>query len=205
MIYARNEMLRPRTSGYAELAAIAIASVLWIVARPARAQSSEPGGAVSLGSVSGTPKGEVMVPVLLTPRPSETEIGSVELEITFESEAVSFLLAEKSFLLDGVRGVLEARQTVDPADAAKSRVFVRIETKSQPRKSLPEGLILSLRFAVKPSAIPGTTVPLKVGRLSLEDLSSPPKSVRAGVDSEGSIEVIRPEDVPVVPCFFFAH
>ena len=145
-----------------------------------------------------------MVPIMLSPQPSDTEIGSVEMEILFESKAVSFVQAEKSFLLDGAAGVFEVRQSVDPANK-QSRLLVHVETKGEPRKGLPEGLILSLRFEVKADATPGTDVSLKIERLSLADISAPPKALHGTVQDEGSIEVIAPEDVPVMPCFFFTH
>src|SRR5437867_12023011 len=64
------------------------------------------GTTVSLGTVSGLPTAEVFIPVLLDPSPSEVKIGDITAAIKFENKLVSFVRAEKGFLLDGVSGVI---------------------------------------------------------------------------------------------------
>ncbi len=190
--------------------ALSLAALLCSTGGLARAAAlSGAGAAVSLGSVSGTAKGEVAVPLMLTPHPSGTKIGGIELTVAFESPYVSFLRAEKGFLLDGVGGAVEARETKDPANPKKSRLRIaavtQAMTKGEPRKNLPEGLILTLIFEVKPNAVPKTVVPLKIEKVTVTDAGTPPGVLEGSVEKDGSIEVILLEDVPVMPCFFFSH
>ena len=167
--------------------------------------TSGPGASVSLGAVSGTAKNEVAVPLMLSPHPSDTRIGGIEMTIAYESPYVAYQRAEKGFLLDGVGGVIDAREVKDADNAKKSRVMLKVEAKGNSGDSLPEGLILTLIFEVKPNAVPKVVVPLKIEKLTVRETGTGARVLRGSVDKNGSIEVILPEEVPVMPCFFFSH
>jgi hypothetical protein len=109
-------------------------------------------------------------------------------------------------LLDGVGGVIEEAHDLKDADnPRKSRFRIKVVTSGEPRKSLPDGLVLSLIFEVKGDAVPKTVVPLKIEKLSVTDVDTPPGDLAGSVGRQGSIEVILPEEVPIMPCFFFSH
>lgn len=167
--------------------------------------SSGRGASVSLGAVSGTAKNEVAVPLMLIPHPSDTRIGGMEMTIAYESPYVTYQRAEKGFLLDGVGGVIDAREIKDPDNPKKSRVTLKVETKQKSGESLPEGLILTLVFEVKANAVPRTVVPLKIEELTVTESGAGARVLHGTVDKHGSIEVILPEEVPLMPCFFFSH
>jgi hypothetical protein len=48
-------------------------------------------------------------------------------------------------------------------------------------------------------------IPLKIEKLTVRETGSGARVLRGSVDKNGSIEVILPEEVPVMPCFFFSH
>jgi cohesin domain-containing protein len=188
---------------------VSVAVLLCVSGRLANAQAAKdtsgPGASVSLGAVSGTAKNEVAVPLMLTPQPSDTRIGGIEMTVAYESPYVVYQRTEKGFLLDGVGGVIDAREVKDPDNAKKSRVILKVETKGGSGKSLPDGLILTLIFEVKANAVPKVVVPLKIEKLTVTEAGSGVRALHGSVEKNGSIEVILPEEVPVMPCFFFSH
>ena len=164
------------------------------------------GTRVALGAVSGGPKSQVMVPVFLTPYPAGTSVGSVTASIEYPNKGITFLKAEKSFLLDGVNGEIQVqndKDTKDTKDPAKSVIQLAVSTKGEPRKPLREGLILTLIFRVEPDAPAGNTVNLSIVKSGAANLESKP--IQPLVSKNGSIEILAPEAVPYVSCFFFTH
>jgi hypothetical protein len=171
---------------------------------PAQTTASK-GTRISLGTVSAPPKGEVMAPLYLTPDPSETRVGSISARIRFDSSLFTFVKAEKGFLLDGVGGEVTSSLEKDPKDAGKSSILLEVATKGEPRKALREGLVLTLVFRIGENAPAGQSFPLTVEEARATDIADPPKAVQPLVSQGGTIEVIRPEEVPYVACFFFSH
>lgn len=160
---------------------------------------------LALGAVSGAAKSQVMVPLFLTPFPPEAPVGGVSAQIEYQTKGITFLRAEKSFLLDGAGAVFQAKAGQDPQDPAKTVIQVEVETKGEPRKSLREGLILTLVFRIEPDAVAGSKVALAIQEPSVVNLDSPPKPVKPLEVNGGTIEVLAPEAVPYVGCFFFSH
>ena len=146
-----------------------------------------------------------MVPLFLTPVPSETQVGSISAAISFEGKAVSFLRADKGFLLDGVNGGIEAQLQKDSSNPNKSILHLEVSTRGENRKALREGLLLSLVFRVEADAVPETKVTLNFEKLSAATPDAPPKTIEPLVGQKGTIEVLKPESVPYVGCFFFTH
>ena len=159
---------------------------------------------VALGAVSGPAKSQVMIPLFLTPYPSEAPVGSVSATITYKDKGLTFQRAEKSFLLDGVGGAIDVKVEKDPKDPTKSVIHAQVSTKGDPRKSLREGLLLTLLFKIEPDASP-STVNLEIDQASAANLDSPPKPVQPISRKNGTIEIVPPEGVPYVGCFFFSH
>lgn len=160
---------------------------------------------IALGAVSGPAKSQVMIPLFLTPYPAEAPVGNVSATIEYKDKGLTFQRAEKSFLLDGVGGGIDVKVEKDPKDPTKSVIHAEIATKGEPRKSLREGLLLTLVFKIEPDAATSTTVNLTIDQASASNLDSPPKPLQPIVRKNGSIEILAPEGVPYVGCFFFSH
>jgi hypothetical protein len=174
--------------------------------RPASAgAAAEEGSVVSLGAVSGLPNSNVLVPVLWAPSPPELKIGNFSASIRFENKSVSFVKGEKGFLLDGVNANFKVETKSDPADPDHTLLQLDVATQGEPRKGLREGLVLTLVFHIAEKAAAESKVPLEFARISAGDLSSPPKAIQPLQGQAGEIEIIPPEQVPYVPCFFFTH
>lgn len=160
---------------------------------------------LSLGTVSSPPRGHVIVPLFLTPGAPEIQVGSISASIRFDSKSITFLRAEKGFLLDGVNGVLEAEVKQDSANPNQSVIQLEVSTGGENRKAFREGLLLSLVFRVEAAAAPDTSVTLPLGNLTAATPETPPKPIAPLVGQTGTIEILRPEAVPYVGCFFFTH
>jgi Cohesin domain len=200
MSYPPSQRNRGSESVLATSAAILL--LMGILSRPAVAQNAT---TISLGAVSGLPKSEVLIPVLLTPFPSELKVGEIKASIGFDSQWVSFLRAEKGFLLDGVGAGFQADLKADAGKPGHSVVNLSVATKGDPRQGLREGLVLTLAFRIDEKAPAGTTVEVAISDASASDISDPPKAIRPVVGKNGSIEVLSPEQSPYIPCFFFTH
>ncbi|HWP83780.1 MAG TPA: hypothetical protein VNN17_01195, partial [Terriglobia bacterium] len=116
-----------------------------------------------------------------------------------------FLRAEKGFLLDGVNGKIQAEQRESARDPGASAVRFTVATEGEPRKPLREGLVLSLIFRIRPEATANTKVALRFQELSAATVDEPPRPVEPLTGTPGSVEVLSPESVPYVACFFFSH
>jgi Cohesin domain len=160
---------------------------------------------VSLGTVSAGVDKEVIVPLLLTPATSETKVGNISATVGFDSSVASFLRAEKGFLLGGVNGKIRAELHKNTAEPANSTVEVSVATEGEPRKALREGLVLSLIFKINADAPVNTKTPLRFQKLAAETAETPPKPINPLTGAPGSIEVLSPESVPYIGCFFFTH
>jgi hypothetical protein len=160
---------------------------------------------ITLGTVSGLPKAEVLIPVMLTPFPSDLKVGEIKASISFDTQSVTFLRAEKSFLLDGVGAGFQSEQHPDPSKPGRTIVDITVATKGSPRLALREGLVLTLLFRINENAAAGSTIEVAVVNPSASDLSDPPQPIKPVTGKNGGIEVIAPEQNPYVPCFFFTH
>jgi len=169
------------------------------------AQAAENSTQVSLGVVSGPPKDTVMVPFYLAPDPPGRQIGSVSATVRFQNNGVAFVRGEKGFLLDGVNADFTVELQKDPQDADRSLLQVVVATRGEPRKALREGLLMTLVFRIEENAAPGTNVVLEMEKVRADDLNNPPQSVEPLSGKNGMIEIISPESVPYVACFFFTH
>lgn len=181
-------------------------AILWIgslVCLPSA--HAEEGTKISLGTVSGPPKTEVFVPFYLIPSPPGTQVGEVAATVRFEDKAVKYLRVEKGFLLDGVNGEVKAKLDKDPGDPGKSIVQLEVATKGEARKGLREGVVFTVIFQIAENAVAGTKVDLSFEKLTASDVSAPPQKIEPLVQENGTIEVITPEEVPYVACFFFTH
>ena len=160
---------------------------------------------VSLGDVSGGVSSEVIVPVLLNPATTETRVGSISSTIGFDRKLVTFLRAEKGFLLDGVNGKFQTKVQENAAKPEKSSLQLEIATEGEPRKALREGLVLSLIFKINADTPPNTMVPLRFEKLNVGSTDRPSQPIEPITSTPGSIEVLSPESIPYVSCFFFTH
>jgi len=166
------------------------------------AYSQDKATMVSLGSVAGPPKGTVMVPLYLTPSPPSLEVGNISVTIRFRNKGISFVRGEKGFLLDGVNGNIKVNQQ---RQDDKSLLEIEVATQGEPRKALRNGLVMTLVFNIEDNGEPGTNITLAVEKLTASDVSNPPKVVEPITGADGSIEIISPDAVPYVACFFFTH
>lgn len=160
---------------------------------------------VALGDVSGPPKTEVMVPLYLTPASEDLRVGSISVAIGFDGKMVSFVKAENGFLLEGADGTFHAEVKKGAEDSNHSVLFLEVSTRGEPRKSLKEGLVVTLMFAITPEAPPGNKVSLEFEKVSAADLSTPPKIIEPLSSHQGIIEILPADALPYVGCFFFSH
>ncbi len=170
------------------------------------AQQVPPGTTtVTLGAVSSPPQGQVMIPVFLTPGSPDTQVGSFSAAIRFETNSLSFVRAEKGFLLDSVNATFHADVTQDDANPGQALVELEVSTGGEEPRPLREGLVLSLVFRVEPDAQPDTTVTLPIDRISASTPGTPSAPVAPLLGREGTVEILRQDAIPFVSCFFFTH
>ena len=170
------------------------------------AQEAAPGAtAISLGAVSSPPKGQVMIPLFLTPGGSGSQVGSFSAAIRFEKGSLAFVRAEKGFLLDSVNATFHAEVTDDAAHPGQSVVQLEVSAGGADPKSLREGLVLSLVFRVEANATPDTTAILAFDRVTATTPGAPSREVTPLIGRQGTVEILRPDAVPYVSCFFFTH
>ncbi len=80
---------------------------------------------------------------------------------------------------------------------------IEISTAGEPRKPLREGLILTLVFRINEKANAPETVKLDLQKTSVTTIDTKP--VQPILSKNGTIEIVKPESVPYVGCFFFSH
>ncbi len=179
----------------------AAALLLALSASVAQAQSN----GVSLGNVSAGVKSNVIVPLMLDLESEEVRVGRIIATVGYNSNIATFDRAEKGFLLDGVGGKFKATAKVS---GENSEIQVEILTEGEPRKPLRKGLTLSLIFKINENAELDTKMPLTLSNVQALTLSAgdaEPKPVQPLAVTAGMIEVLSPENVPFVSCFFFTH
>ena len=158
---------------------------------------------LSLGSVSGGQKAQVMLPVFVTPYPAEVGVGNITALIEYPATGMKFVKAEKSFLLDGVNATYKVEPAPDMGNETKSVLKLQVATKGEPRKALREGLIVTLFFGIDADAKPGK-FPVKLANVTASSPDGTPKMLPL-VTKDGVIEIVPPEGIPYVGCFFFSH
>ena len=168
-------------------------------------KDSEESTRVALGNVSGPPKTKVMVPLYLTPASGDLRVGSISAAIGFDSKMVSFIKAEKGFLLEGAEGTVRSEIQKGAEGSNHSVLLLDLSTRGEPRKSFKEGLLVTLTFEVAPQAVPGKKVTLEFEKASAEDLSTPPQNIEPLSTHNGIIEILPSDALPYVPCFLFSH
>ena len=196
-------MIKPNLKQYAQ--ALFLAAVVFMigVSSASAQQASEKATRLALGAVSGGAKSQVMVPLFLTPYPPEAQVGDISADVVYPSKGFTFLRAEKSFLLDGVGGSFQAKAEPDAKDPNKSAIHLEVTTKGEPRKGFREGLILTLVFRIEPDAAVGKTVTLDLEKFTATNIENKP--MQPLVSKKGTIQVVSPEGLPYVGCFFFSH
>lgn len=158
---------------------------------------------VALGDVSGPPKTQVMVPLYLTPASEDLRVGSISAAIGFDSKLVSFVKAEKGFLLEGAEGTVHSDVKKDSEE--HSVLTLDIVTKGEPRRPLKEGLLVTLTFEIAPAAPAGKKVTLQMEKATVGDMGTPAKNIEPVSTGNAIIEILPAEGLPYVPCFFFSH
>jgi len=170
------------------------------------AQEAPPGAtAISLGAVSSAPKGQVMVPLFLTPGGPGAQVGRFSAAIRFEKGSLAFVRAERGFLLDSVNATFHAEATDDPEHPGQSVVQLEVSAGGGDPKPLREGLVLSLVFRVEADAKPDTTAILAFDRVTATTPGDAPKEVAPVIGRQGTVEILRPDGTVYVGCFFFTH
>lgn len=170
------------------------------------AQTAPPGTtAISLGAVSAAPKGQVMIPLFLTPGGSGAQVGRFSAAIRFEKGSLAFVRAEKGFLLDSVNATFHTEVTDDAAHPGQSVVQLEVAAGGADPKPLREGLVLSLVFRVEANAKTDTTAILAFDRVTATTPGPASREVTPLIGRQGTVEILRPDATPYVGCFFFTH
>jgi hypothetical protein len=172
---------------------------------PGFAQEENKSTVISLGKVSGLANGQVTAPLLFAPVPQDLQVGNISALISFDNKYFSFVKAGKGFLLDSVNASFEVEVQKDSKDPNRSILHLEVSTKGESRKSIREGIVLTLAFHISAEAPAGAKTNLNFENLTAGDLSEPPNRISPIRGENGMIEVIPPEQAPYVACFFFSH
>lgn len=187
------------------LAMIFLSEAVFAVFGHAAQEPAPEATAISLGAVSAPPKGQVMIPLFLTPGGSGAPVGRFTAAIRFEKGSLAFVRAEKGFLLDSVNATFHAEVTDDLEHPGQSVVQLEVSSGGTDPKPLREGLVLSLVFRVEDNAQTDTTAVLAFDRVSAATPGSDSREVTPVIGREGTVEILRPDATPYVGCFFFTH
>ena len=160
-------------------------------------------GTVSLGQVAGLPDTEVLAPVYFTPSSPQVRVGRISATVHFENKSVSFVRAEKGIQLDSTNGTFEVKADEDAKNAGQSILHLKVSAGAGER--FRDGLLIFLRFAIKSNAPAAATITLQLRDVDASDVETPPRPVTPLVAKNGTIQVMKPEDVPYTACFFFSH
>ena len=161
--------------------------------------------AISLGAVSAAPRGQVMIPLFLTPGGTGAPVGRFAAAIRFEKGSLAFVRAEKGFLLDSVNATFHAEVMDDAEHPGQSVVQLEVSSGGADPKPLREGLVLSLVFRVEADAQPDTTAVLAFDRVTATTPGAASREVTPLIGRQGTVEILRPDATPYVGCFFFTH
>ena len=173
----------------------------------AQDKKSKTAAADSAGLIIGTVAGElgttVAIPLYYQP-PKNSRVKKLHAELDYVSNSVKFDKAEKG-VASSVEDFDVKVETKDlPPDDKKithTRITVDVTLlSSDPKKSLPDGLLAFLNFK-----IPNDAKPFSIGvnpiQISGEDTANKPVVANA---EAGKIIVSVP-DAPLAGCFFFSH
>lgn len=146
-----------------------------------------------------------MVPLFLTPGSRETQVGRFSATIRFSKEDLSFVRAEKGFLLDSVNATFRAEAADDSAHPGQAVVELEVSTRGDPPKALREGLVLSLVFRIQEKARQDTTATLEFDQITANAPGAGAAEVTPLATRQGTVEILRGDATPYVGCFFFTH
>jgi hypothetical protein len=175
----------------------------WVAGPNGWAAAGPEQGTVSLGQVASLPGTEVLAPVYFTPSNPQVQVGRLSATVHFENKSVSFLRAEKGIQLDSTKGSFEVKTDEDAKNAGQS--ILHLQVSAGAGEHFRDGLLIFLRFAIKSDAPEGATITLKLGDIDARDVETPPRPVTPLESKNGTIQVMKPDDVPYTACFFFSH
>lgn len=155
---------------------------------------------LNISPTSGLPEAEVPVPIYF--ESGGVTAGTLSLEITFPAKLLSFLKAEKSFLVEAAKGQIQADvQSDSRADQSTLKLTLSTPAGETPREFIPDGPIAYLTFRVAKEAPLDTEIVLaaKAGGVTTDD---PPRPIPSIATSDGRILI---KLVPLTACFFYMH
>ena len=155
---------------------------------------------VTVSPVIGLPGDEVSLPIYLETAPG-VEVGSIDVEITFPHNKLTFLNARQSFLATAAGGRLTGE--VESRDDGKAQSMVRwlIETApGESRRALPDGQLGFVAFEISNETPMSTKIHLET-TVRVMDLEDPAGPVEPVVTHDGEITVGN----LLFACFFYMH
>ena len=157
---------------------------------------------VSLNWVDGV-RGDPVVLSLQLDNPDGVNIGSVESEISFPTELISFVSAKRSPSSARVGAAIKTELKPDPGDPEKTILEMGISPPpviESPAKPLPNGVLADLSFQIAENAEFGWISLALKSKAWTSD--TPPRPVQAVVTMSGKIHVIAKG---MFSCFFYMH
>jgi hypothetical protein len=163
---------------------------------------------ISLRQITGSPGDSLMIPLYYTPSSAGEPLRSIAMDIDYVSNHLKFQKAAAGVIPEDV-GVDVAGSATDGEPDAKGTVRSQLRvsvslTEKNPKKGLPEGLLVYLLFQVTTDAKP-FTITLTPTVNSAEDLHNPPRKVAEITTAPGTVVVEVPDALPETTCFFFNH
>ena len=186
----------------------AIAALIFAVSGSRAAAAQQGGGnneppAFILGTVSGDPGTTTGIPLYFKTGGGKP-IRSAHLEVEFVSNSVKFAKADKgaaSAVQDFDLTVDSNELPPDDKNIKRTRLIIDLAVKdSDPKKSLPEGLLSFLDFSV-PTDAKSFSIELNPRVVSAQDAAKASVKVRG---EAGKIIIALPDE-PMAGCFFFTH
>lgn len=158
------------------------------------------GARLTLSQTSGLPEAEIPVPLYFASGGIST--GALSLEITFPARLLSFVKVEKSFLVDAVKGQVEAKVESDAGnEKATLKVTFATPPGESPREFIPDGPIANISFRIAKEAPLGTEIILGM-RATGVTTGDPPGKIDPIATPDGIVSV---KSVPLTACFFYMH
>ncbi len=162
---------------------------------------------ITFGEQSGTPGGNVVVPLFYTPARG-LELRSVTVEVEWVSKNLRFARLDRGIAAEMIGANVTAKVTGTSKDAkAIEHSTLRIdvsEVDENPKKGLPEGLLAYLTFQISPDAQP-FSIELRAKQVSATEIGTGAKKIAKVKLENGKVNVESPGLPAYVTCFFFSH
>lgn len=162
---------------------------------------------ITLGSQTGMPGTNVVVPLYYTPARG-VELRSLSVEIEWVSQNLQFVRSERGISAEMIGADVASKVTGTEKDAKSlERSRLRVDAsvvEENPRRGIPEGLLAYLTFKISTAAQP-FAIELRPKLVSATTIGSLGGKISKAELEAGAVRVELPGLPPSVTCFFFTH